>query len=359
MRKWGSAVSSLDEFGRIRLWTEGRQKADFLSRAGVVCGIGDDAAVVAGEGSGSEWLIAADAMVEQVHFLDETMGEADVGFKALAANVSDIAAMGGEPKFALVSVCVPPAWNEERMRRLYDGLYECAERYGVAVIGGDTTSAPRDLVVAVTAIGTVEAGRAIRRSGARSGQIVFLTGPTGLSAAGLHALQRIGAAEGAERARLADLLPQRLVQAHRRPVPSVKAGRILAQMGWGASLNDVSDGVASEAWEIAEASQVKLVLKEKLLPLSGELTAYAGDNGLRAADLALFGGEDYVLLGTADKSCEQEMRERLRAEGIPLFVIGEVEAGQPGVELESADTGLRRPLAKRGYNHFSEGTMQT
>ncbi|MFC4597436.1 thiamine-phosphate kinase [Cohnella hongkongensis] len=347
----------LDEFGRIRFWTEGRQSVDFLARAGVSLGIGDDAAVLKDAGPGWEWLVAADTMVEQVHFLDETMGEADVGYKALASNVSDIAAMGGEPKCALVSVCVPPAWNEERMRRLYDGLYECAERYGVAVIGGDTTSAPRDLVVSVTVIGTAQAGKAIRRSGARPGQAVFLTGPTGLSAAGLHALRRIAAAEGAERDRLLRALPPRLAQAHRRPVPSVKAGRILAETGWGTSLNDVSDGVASEAWEIAEASGVKLVLKEKLLPLSGELSAYAGDNGMSAAELALFGGEDYVLLGTADKSCVRELRERLGAEGIPLFAIGEVEEGGPGVWLESADTGKRKPLPKRGYNHFREGIM--
>ena len=137
----------------------------------------------------------------------------------------------------------------------------------------------------------------------------------------------------------------------------MKAGRILALTGWGASLNDVSDGVASEAWEIAEASGVRLLLKEKLLPLSGELSAYASGNGLVAADLALFGGEDYVLLGTVDKSREAQLRERLRPEGIPLFVIGEVEEGPPGVEWEAADTGLRKPLAKQGYNHFAEGAM--
>ncbi len=350
-------MPSMDEFGRIRFWTGGRQTAEFLARSGVALGIGDDAAILSGWGPEREWVVTADTMVEQVHFLEETMGEADIGFKALAANVSDIAAMGGEPKFALVSVCVPPAWDEERMRRLYDGLYECAERYGVSVIGGDTTSAPRHLVVSVTLIGTVEAGRAIRRSGAKPGQSVFLTGPTGLSAAGLHALRRIAAAEGTERAARANLLSPRLAQAHRRPVPSVKAGRILALTGWGSSLNDVSDGVASEAWEIAEASGVRLLLKEKLLPLSGELSAYASDNGLIAADLALFGGEDYVLLGTVDKNLEEQLRERLRPEGIPLFVIGEVEEGEPGVELESADTGLRKPLAKQGYNHFAEGAM--
>jgi len=345
MKKWGNAVPPRDEFGLIRLWTEGRQSADFLARSGVALGIGDDAAVVQGCGQGLEWLVAADTMVEQVHFLDETMGEADVGFKALAANVSDIAAMGGSPKFALVSVCVPPAWNDGRMQRLYDGLFECAGRYGVAIIGGDTTSAPRDLVVSVTVIGTVEAGKAIRRSGAKPGQSVFLTGPTGLSAAGLHGLKGMPT----------NALPPRLVQAHRRPSPSVLAGRILSETGWGASLNDVSDGVASEAWEIAEASGVKLLLKEKGMPLSGELTSYARDNGLRAIDLALFGGEDYVLLGTVEKSAEVALRERFRSEGIPLFLIGEVEEGAPGVELESADTGLRKPLSKRGYNHFAEG----
>ena len=334
----------LDEFGRIRAWTEGRQPGSFLERAGVTLGIGDDAAVLSGL-AGSEWLVAMDTMVEQVHFLDATMGESDVGFKALAANVSDIAAMGGVPRFALVSVSVPPAWGADRMKRLYDGLYECAERYGVAIVGGDTTSAPRDLVVSVTLLGTVEAGRAIRRSGATPGQSVFLTGPTGLSAAGLRGMLRSDASS----------VPARLVRAHRRPSPSVKAGRLLLENGWASSLNDVSDGLASEAWEIAEASGVKLLLKEKRIPLSGELAPYARDLGLRTLELALFGGEDYVLLGTADKKNEPEMKRRFREEGLPLFFVGEVQDGEPGVELESADDGARKPVEKRGYNHFSEG----
>ncbi|TVY01103.1 thiamine-phosphate kinase [Cohnella terricola] len=348
MKKWGDAVPPLDEFGRIRAWTEGRHNAEFLARTGVALGIGDDAAVLS-ERPGQEWLVSVDTMVEQVHFLNETMGESDIGYKALASNVSDIAAMGGVPRFALVSVSVPPSWDAERMKRLYDGLYECAERYHVAVIGGDTTSAPRDLVVSVTVIGTVEAGRAIRRSGAKPGQLVFLTGPTGLSAAGLHGLMR-------GRGQL-DKVPPRLAQAHRRPTPSVKAGRLLLENGWASSLNDVSDGLASEAWEIAEASSVKLLLKEDWLPLSGELSAYARDHGLSPIDLVLFGGEDYVLLGTVDKRYESELKERFRQEGLPLFFIGEVEEGAPGVEMENAKGGLPKPIAKRGYNHFAEGTM--
>jgi thiamine-monophosphate kinase len=343
MTKRGYDVPALDEFGLIRSWTEGRHPMEFLARAGVTLGIGDDAAIVAGGSAAEEWLLAMDTMVESVHFLNETMGESDVGYKALAANISDIAAMGGIPKFALVSVSVPPSWDADRMKRLYDGLYECAKRFGVAVIGGDTTSAPNQLVVTVTIIGTVEAGQAIRRSGAKPGQFVFLTGPTGLSAGGLHGLLN-----------KAEPLSTRLVQAHRRPIPSVRAGRLLLERGWGASLNDVSDGIASEAWEIAEASGAKLLLKETLLPLSGELASYARDNGLQPLDFALYGGEDYVLLGTADKRFEQEMRECFRAEGIPLFVIGEVEAGESEVVMETA-SGAYKPVHKRGYNHFPKG----
>ncbi len=312
---------------------------EWLAKAGVTLGIGDDAAVVAGGSSATEWLLAVDTMVEEVHFLDETMSESDVGYKALAANISDIAAMGGTPKYALVSVSVPPAWNAERMKLLFDGLYACAERYQVAVIGGDTTSAPLHLVVSVTLMGEVEAGKAIRRDGARPGQSIFLTGPTGLSAGGLHGLLN-----------KADSIPARLVLAHQRPSPSVKTGRLLLEMGWAASLNDVSDGVASEAWEIAEASGIRLLLKENLLPISGELASYAFDHGIQPLDFVLYGGEDYVLLGTVDKRHENAMKEHFRREGIPLFIIGEVEAGEPGVAMESAAGTI-----KRGYNHFPKG----
>jgi thiamine-monophosphate kinase len=348
MTKRGNAVPPLDEFGLIRAWTEGRQSEQFLARAGVTLGIGDDAAVVT-HSAGQEWLLAMDTMVEEVHFRNETMSASDVGYKALAANVSDIAAMGGTPKFALVSVCVPPSWDASRMERLYDGLYACAERYGVAIIGGDTTSAPKHLVVSVTVVGTVEAGRAIRRNGALPGHFVFLTGPTGLAAGGLH-----GMLKNAEPSSVPISIPSRLIQAHQHPIPSVRAGRLLSEEGWGASLNDVSDGVASEAWEIAEASGMRLRLKEAQLPLSGDLVAYSRDHGIDPLEFVLYGGEDYVLLGTADRQCELAMRERFRSEGIPLFIIGEVEEGVPGVVLETS-TGATKPVGKRGYNHFPKG----
>lgn len=342
-------MPSPDEFALIRRWTGSRQSAARLASAGVVAGIGDDAAVVAGA-AGRDWLLAMDTMVEEIHFLPNTMEDEDVGYKALAANVSDIAAMGGEPRHALVSVSVPPTWGTERMQRLYDGLYACAERYGVTIVGGDTTASPRHLVVAVTLTGTVETGRALMRSGAAPGDIVFLTGPVGLSAGGLHGM--LAAGEGGKRG--APRPPERLVRAHRRPAPSVRAGRLLVERGWGTSLNDVSDGLASEAWEIAEASGVRVALREAALPLSGELASYASDCAVDPLEWMLYGGEDYVLLGTAARSNEVEMRQAFREEGIPLFVVGETESGPPGVDL-LAGGGKRRELAKRGYNHFAKG----
>lgn len=342
----------LDEFGLIRDWTGGRQSASFLASAGVVAGIGDDAAVVTAD-AGMEWLLAADTMAEHVHFKPETMEDADVGYKALAANVSDIAAMGGVPKHALVSVSVPPSWGPDRMKRVFDGLYACADKYGIAVVGGDTTSAARDLVVSVAVVGCVESGRAIRRGGAKPGQLVFVTGPTGLSAGGLHGMLGGGSEEGGKRA-IRHLPPRRLIEAHRRPQPSVKAGRLLLEHRLATSLNDVSDGLASEAWEIAEASGAKLVLREAELPISGELAGYAGLCGIAPLEWMLYGGEDYVLLGTADAGRESELRERFREAALPLFVIGEVEEGVPGVELETAEC-KRKAIAKRGYNHFAKG----
>lgn len=348
----------MDEFARIRHWTAGRHSSEWLDQRGVIVGIGDDAAVIeprlelAGLSGPLQWLMAVDTMVETVHFNSMTMEDGDIGYKALAANISDIAAMGGVPLHALVSVSVPAAYGPERMRRLYDGLYACAEQYGVAIIGGDTTSSPLHLVVAVTVTGAVEAGKALRRSGAKPGDAVFLTGPVGLSAAGLHVLSApAGEAVRAEAGGLAAL-----VQAHRRPAPSVRAGRLLQARGTCTSLNDVSDGLASEAAEIAAASHVRLALHEELLPRSGSMAAYAGLCGLSALDLMLYGGEDYVLLGTMAAEDAAAAKEAFHQEGLPFFLIGEVEAGEPGVELitrkQNGKSLSRARLEARGYNHF-------
>ncbi|WP_042170784.1 thiamine-phosphate kinase [Paenibacillus gorillae] len=342
----------MDEFASIRHWTADRQSAEWQRSRGVVLGIGDDAALVDSNFSISdikgpyEWVMAMDTMVEGVHFADATMEEEDIGYKALAVNISDIAAMGGIPLHALISVSVPKSFGPERMRRLYDGLYSCAERYGVAVIGGDTTSSPQHLVVAVTVTGAVEAGRALRRSGAKPGDAVFLAGPPiGMSAAGLHGLF-------AQQSGLRVELPAALVQAHRRPEPGVRAGRILLERGTCHSLNDVSDGLASEAWEIAEASGLAILLHERKLPRSGSMASYASRAAVDPLEWMLYGGEDYALLGTIALSDAEAAQAAFHAEGLPFYIIGVTEAGEPGVSLIEEETERAVQLAKRGFNHF-------
>ncbi len=362
----------MDEFKAISLWTSDRQSLEWQKKRGVRLGLGDDAASISnanevdGISGPKNMLLAMDTMVETIHFNDVTMTDEDVGYKALAANVSDIAAMGGVPLHALVSVSVPSAYGPERIARIYDGLYNCASRYGIAIVGGDTTASPDKLVVAVTLTGSVEEGAELRRDGAKPGDKLFLTGPVGMSAAGLHLLGGGGGLTSANQL-LSDEY-RNLVLAHRRPAPSVTAGRLLMSSGVCTSLNDVSDGLASEAWELAEASGLRLVLEEDRLPKSGSLASYGSRIGYSPLDWMLYGGEDYVLLGTVKEASSEKLASLFRENGLPFYVIGTTESGEPGVEMIPAEAvGIgkdsvmrdgngyreqRRTLHKKGYNHF-------
>ena len=353
----------MDEFARISYWTDHRARAEDEKLRGVVHGIGDDAAVLdisraPEDVIGDKQLVASvDTMVEQIHFNERTMRDEDVGYKAVAACVSDIAAMGGVPLYALISISVPSTYSADRIHKLYNGIYDCANRYELSIVGGDTTSAPEHLVLSVTVIGAVEAGAALLRSSAQAGHAVFVTGLLGKSAAGLHALSS-GRIEKniAEQQYLFSL-----AEAHQRPSPSVAAGRILlqAQRSSGGALNDISDGLTSEAWEIAEASGVRIVLEEEQLVCSDELIAYAKELQQDPLQWILYGGEDYMLVGTMNREQIDHVAESFRQAGLPFYIIGFVEAGEPEVELltsrmKQAQAGQRRiKLAKRGYNHFN------
>lgn len=349
-------MPGLDEFGLIRLLTSGRSAAASASGgealpSGVAVGIGDDAAVLNGC-FGFQWVVTCDTMVRDIHFKPESMTWSAIGHKAMASNISDLAAMGALPRFALVAISIPADVPEASLVELYDGLYGCAKRYDVAVVGGDTTSCPRDMTVTVTAIGQVEEGKALLRSGARAGDAVFVTGPLGLSAAGLDFLLKRG--KSAYDAYDDMTAAQRsLAEAHQRPLPQVEAGRLLLQSGVAHALNDISDGLASEAWELAEASGYVLELAEELLPLEAALAEYAAGAGLSPVELMLYGGEDYQLVGTAGGDSILELAALFREKGLPFHVIGtvrEANAG-PAVLLRRKDGGAI-PLGKRGYNHF-------
>lgn len=353
-------MAGMDEFALIRMLNRSRPGASSdAAQSGVAVGIGDDAAVLRPTG-GKELVVSCDTMVETVHFRPETMMSEHIGYKAMASSLSDLAAMGAEPRWAFVALAAPRTFPTEELRKLYDGLYACAARYGVAIAGGDTTSSPESLVVTVTVIGEVRAGRALLRSAAKEGDAVFVTGPLGGSAAGLRFLLGRGGRAGP-----IDELPEsvrELARAHRLPEPRIDAGLLLAgaPCGMCGALNDISDGLASEAWEIAEASGVHIALYSDRIPLTDALRKYAEAEETDPLDWALYGGEDYELVGTVRPQYARELADLFARAGQRIWLVGEVVAASQdgsgrrvGVTLAGSvgETGV--PLGKKGYNHFA------
>ncbi|MCR8657300.1 thiamine-phosphate kinase [Paenibacillus endoradicis] len=347
----------MDEFSRIRYWNEQRQDPTLKKSLGVIVDIGDDAAVVSlpyqdeSKQYQSETLYTVDTMVEDIHFSSMTTDFEHIGYKALASNLSDIAAMGGIPLHALIAISVPDHYSEDQVMRIYNGIYDCANRYKVAIVGGDTTSSPHSLIISITVIGTVERNKAILRSGAKVGDIVFVTGVPGQSAAGLHVLQHAGESQYQRS------IIEPLIRAHQLPEPHLLEGRLLNASNKCHSLNDVSDGLISELAEIAKASFVDIIIDENQLPLSEHMSQYATQSRQPLFDWVLYGGEDYILVGTADKEHFASIQTSFHEQQLQLYAIGEVEQGNGAVWMESWNYQFqlkeRNQIVNRGYNHFT------
>ncbi|WP_255298539.1 thiamine-phosphate kinase [Brevibacillus dissolubilis] len=334
-----------DEFSLIRQWTKPslQDKGD-----GLVVGIGDDAAVFA-VSAGREVVACCDAMIETVHFLKSTMNPADIGYKAMISNISDIAAMGGIPRFSLVTIGVSPNWTPDECQQIYDGMYEACRDYGVRIIGGDTVSAPDAMHLSVTLLGEVESGKALLRRSARPGDAVFVTGTVGGSAAGLHALFQ---ARDTGEPVLAKW--QQLITFHQRPAAQVQAGRLLLSHPGMGACNDVSDGLASELWEVAEASGVTIHIDQERIPIHPDVRGFARQEDRDPYQWAFFGGEDYQLTGTVAQEHAEALQRLFEENGLSVTLIGRVEAGE-GPNLLMTDTyGTTQVLHKAGYNHFSQ-----
>ncbi|WP_206831781.1 thiamine-phosphate kinase [Alicyclobacillus fructus] len=297
--------------------------------------IGDDCAVVEG---GGRLAVTTDAVVEGVHFRRDTMSPPQIGYKAIAAAVSDIAAMGGEPAWLTVALAVPPSWPEEDVVALYDGVGEAAAAFRTSVVGGDVVSTEGPLWMSITAVGHVH--RPVTRAGARPGDVLFVTGSLGGSAAGLDIL--LGRRGGSAIAQAV------LIERHRRPVPRIAFGREAARLG-ATALDDISDGLASELNEIAEASGVRLVVEGERVPVQPEVTEYARVLGKDPLEYALYGGEDYELVGTAPRDAFARLLAIAQVVGTPVAAIGRVEEGD-GVVMRR--NGQLEVVARKGYNHF-------
>lgn len=301
----------------------------------VVIGSGDDGAVYRVP-SGYDQVISTDTMVQGIHFIKKTMRPSDVGYKLCASNFSDMAAMGAEAIGFVISAALPEDLPVSWVESLYEGIRACCSSYRVNLLGGDVTGSPCGVILTGTVVGMVPKGRAVTRSGARAGDLVFATETLGDSAAGLSALL----------AGLSEEYPS-LCERHQRPRPQIRLGSALREAG-ATSLNDVSDGLSSEINEIAKASQVEIELFREKIPISAEAANLGAYLAKDPVDWALAGGEDYELIGTISEENFRKLDTSL-----PISVIGRVVKDGTGC-VYLADRGTRKRLAAKGYDHFSD-----
>lgn len=331
-------LKDLGEFGFI----DRIKKGCLIRPEGVVQAIGDDAAAFE-VAEGQLTLVTTDLLVERVHFLRSATTGFNLGYKALAVNLSDIAAMGGTAREAFVSIAVPADCELAFLEDLYKGMRHLAGQYDVNLLGGDTTRSMEDLVINVGLVGCVDRDRMLTRAAARPGDRIFTTGYLGDSRAGLHLILN--------RIEPVDKHRQALFDAHIRPYPFLAEGTfIAAQKGVHAGI-DVSDGLSSDLGHILSASRVGARLWGERIPISPALEAFCREFEFNARDYALAGGEDYTLVVTIAPeraaALEQAYGDNF---GRPLYEIGEItDSGR----LELVDEQNRaRIIEARGWNHF-------
>lgn len=344
------SLRALGEFGLITLI---RQRVQQRS-PGTILGIGDDAALLAVPAGGL--LVTTDMLLEGIHFQWRWGRPRDLGRKAMAVNVSDIAAMGGRPLHALLGLAIPPAGPSlTELEALLAGLEEEAAAHGITLVGGDTCGSHSGLVLAVTLLGLAPTGRALLRSGAKPGDGLWVTGTLGGAAAGLLALEqglRPGAPWPADFPRPAwlgaeeEAAIQAAVTAHLTPVPRLAAGEAL--VGCATAMIDVSDGVASDVGHLCAESRVAARILAGRIPIHPGAAAMARLTGRDPLDLALRGGEDYELLFTTPADPRPVLAAV--APGLAVTRIGEVSAGQPIPRLAREDG--REDILAGGFDHL-------
>jgi len=347
------ALAALGEFGLIGLIRRRIQERS----PGMILGIGDDAALLRSE-LDFDLVVTTDMLLEDVHFKRRWNLPRELGRKAIAVNLSDIAAMGGRPRYALLGLAIPPDGpGLDELETLLAGMEEEAATYGVTLVGGDTCRSQSGLVLAVTVIGVVPSGCALLRSGAKPGDSVWVTGMLGGSAAGLLALEqgmRPGVAWPRDLPRPGwlgredEAAIQGALVTHVTPVPRLEAGRAL--VGCATAMIDLSDGVASDVGHLCTESGVAIRILANQLPIHPGVVAMARLTGGDALDLALRSGEDYELLFTATGDPRPVLAEA--APHLPATRIGEVIAGEPFPRLVRMD-GVEERLAG-GFDHLRD-----
>jgi thiamine-monophosphate kinase len=311
----------------------------------VLVGIGDDAAVTVPE-RGTLQVITTDALVEGVHFDRRFSSAADIGYKALAVNVSDVAAMGGVARLALLSLMLPAGIAASDVDGLVDGLLEVAGSARVTLVGGNVTRSPGPLVVDVTVVGSVRRRRILTRSGGHPGDGLYVTGSVGAAAAGLEWLRREATdpASAPSEGTLAECVAR-----HRRPEPRARIGALLGRNRAASACMDASDGLADAVSQMAAASGAGAKIDAEALPIHPGARRWFESEGRDPVRSSVGGSDDYELVFTVPRKIRSRLRSVLReARGVSITRIGELTA-DGAVSL--VRNGCVEPLPS-GFVHF-------
>ncbi len=334
------SLKEIGEFGLIKRITRG----GLIRKSGVIKAIGDDAAVFRID-PGEVILATTDLLVERVHFLRDRISGRDLGYKSLAVNLSDIAAMGGRAREAFISIGIPDDCGIDYIEDFYDGMRVLAAEHEVNLLGGDTTGSKKDLIINLLVTGSAKEGEILYRRGAQPGDLIFTTGFLGDSRAGLYLIVNSIEYE--------DEKMQALVNAHNRPKAYLREGRFLAQQPGVHAAIDTSDGLTSDLGHIMEESGVGVRIHAEKIPISENLYAFCSRYKFDPLSCAISGGEDYTLLCTvsperADKVA-LDYRKRFKH---PLYALGEI-TDTKRMEILRAD-GRIETIRASGWDHFHQ-----
>ncbi len=330
-------VSELGEFGLIARLDEMIKTQVGLEHGknpNLLIGIGDDCA--AWKCTGKIQLATVDSIVEGVHFTLDTATWREIGWKSLAINLSDIAAMGGVPRYALINLALPPDTEADNVFKLYEGIIECAGVYETAIVGGNISGAPQ-VSITISVIGESIKNGILRRASAKPGDAIAVTGWPGSAAGGLAMLMK-----------KLKFTPENAAyfrNAFLHPSPRIEEGQILLKNSVTTAI-DTSDGLLSDLRHICEASRVSANINIACVPVHELLKKYFPE---KAVEMALSGGEDYELLFTGDEGAIIDIEEKIN---IPVSIIGQITVGEPGKIVLRDASGKPLDIKKTGWTHF-------
>jgi thiamine-monophosphate kinase len=334
------SLKEIGEFGFIKKISRGC----LIRPDNIIKAIGDDAAAFQTEPE-LLTLITTDLLVERIHFLRNAISGFDLGYKSLAVNLSDIAAMGGTAREAFVSIAIPEDAQMDYLDEIYNGMKHLAARFDVNILGGDTTSSKADLILNVVVQGYVAENELLCRNTAQVGDRIFSTGFLGDSKAGLHLILNDISADSKQL--------QSLLKAHLVPEPHLREGRFLARQPGVHAAIDTSDGLSSDLRHIVEESRVGARIYADQIPISQNLKYFCKHFDENPLEVALTGGEDYTLLCTISSDTADEIARAFHKEfKRPLFGLGEIRDTQQ-MELVESD-GKTRSLIPTGWDHFKD-----